>query len=86
MRLFKTHFVLGPVAEHQVDGLQIALEDGTYAGGRVTVQPLPEQVHGHGNLRTFSLRRIEAVVSEAEAQGHIERELLKVTFQQHVPA
>lgn len=66
--------------------MQIALEDGTYAGGRVTVQPLPEQVHGHGNLRTFSLRRIEAVVSEAEAQGHIERELLKVTFQQHVPA
>lgn len=68
----------------QVDDLQIALEDGTYAGGRVTVQPLPEQVHGQGNLRTFSLRRIEAVVSEADAQSHIERELLKVTFRQHL--
>ena len=62
----------------QPHDLQIALEDGAYAGGRVTVQPLPEQVHGQGNLRTFSMRRIEAVMSEADAQSHIERELLKV--------
>ena len=62
----------------QCDCLQIALEDGAYAGGRVTVQPLPEQVHGQGNLRTFSMRRIEAVVSEADAESHMERELLKV--------
>ena len=61
-----------------IDRLQVVLEDGTYPGGRLTVQPLPEQVHGKGTLRTLSLRRIQGIPSEADAQDHIERELLKV--------
>ena len=59
-------------------GPQVVLEDGTYPGGRLTVQPLPAQVYGEGNLRTLSLRRVEAIVSEADAQDHIDQELLKV--------
>ena len=62
------------------------LEDGTYPGGRLTVQPLPEQVYGRGTLRTFALRRIQSVISDADAQDHIERELLKVGLSPILPS
>ena len=51
-----------------------------YANGHVTIQPLPPELHGSQVRRTLPLRRIEAVLKEAEAEEHFSKELLKVTL------
>ena len=51
-----------------------------YANGHVTIQPLPPELHGSQVRRTLPLRRIEAVLEQAEAEEHLSKELLKVTL------
>ena len=51
-----------------------------YANGHVTIQPLPAELHGSQVRRMLPLRRIEAVLEQAEAQEHLGKELLKVTL------
>lgn len=57
---------------------QAVREEGAYANGRVHVQLLPEELYGAGCEKQFSLRRLEAVLSEAEQAEHLQREMLKV--------
>ncbi len=50
-----------------------------YANGRVTVRPLPEEVHGTSAERTLPLRRLEGgPVEQQELDEHLAKELLKV--------
>lgn len=58
--------------------MQATKEEGAYANGRVHVELLPAEVYGGGCEKQFSLRRLEAVLSEAEQQEHMQREMLKV--------
>lgn len=53
-------------------------EEGAYANGHVTIQPLPEAVFGQHSRKTLSLRRIEGKVTEEEQEDHCSKELLKV--------
>ncbi len=57
---------------------QVVHGDGCYSNGRVTVAPLPAEVHGTTARLTWPLRRIEEVVAEAAAEEHCKRELAKV--------
>ncbi|PRW58303.1 Structural maintenance of chromosomes flexible hinge domain-containing 1 [Chlorella sorokiniana] len=57
---------------------QATKEEGAYANGRVHVELLPAEVYGAGCEKQFSLRRLEAVLSEVEQQEHLQREMLKV--------
>jgi hypothetical protein len=52
--------------------------DGCYSNGRVTVTPLPAEVHGAGARLTWPLRRIEEVVAEEAAEEYCRREVAKV--------
>lgn len=52
-------------------------EDGAYANGRVHIELLPAELHGSGCEKQFSLRRIEAVMSEAEQLEYLAKEMLK---------
>ena len=56
----------------------MAKGEGSYANGRVQVEPLPAEVHGPGAVRELSLRRLEAVLSAKEEEEHVARELQKV--------
>jgi hypothetical protein len=58
--------------------LQVLHGEGCYSNGRVTIRPVPEEVHGAGALQTWPLRRIEEVVSGEAAEEHCRRELAKV--------
>lgn len=58
--------------------LQATKEEGAYANGRVHVELLPAEVYGAGCEKQFSLRRLEGVLTEAEQQEHVQREMLKV--------
>lgn len=42
------------------------------------VELLPAEVYGAGCEKQFSLRRLEGVLSDAEQQEHVQREMLKV--------
>lgn len=55
-------------------------EEGVYANGFVTVQPMPVEVHGAQARKTLPLRRIENVLEDTELQEHVGRELQKVLF------
>ena len=59
--------------------LQVVQEAGVYANGQVLVQPVPAAVYGEGAQRTVPLRRLEAVLTEAQMQEHISKELQKVS-------
>ena len=56
---------------------QATRDEGAYANGRVHIELLPAEVYGTGCEKQFSLRRLEAVLSEAEQQEHLQREMLK---------
>lgn len=59
--------------------LQAVRAEGVYANGRVTVRPLPEEVHGTSAERTLPLRRLEGgPVEQQELDEHLAKELLKV--------
>ena len=53
-------------------------EEGAYANGRATLELLPPEVYGPGCEKQFSLRRLEAVLGEAEQAEHLAKEMLKV--------
>lgn len=57
---------------------QAVREEGGYANGRVHVELLPTEVYGAACEKQFSLRRLEVVLTEAEQQEHLAKELLKV--------
>ena len=59
--------------------MQEVEEDGAYANGHVTVQPVPEVVLGNQSCKSFPLRRIEATLNEAEIAEHCAKEMLKVS-------
>jgi hypothetical protein len=52
--------------------------EGCYSHGKVSVTPLPTEMYGDGSRHTWPIRRIEGVVSKAEAAEHAAREMLKV--------
>jgi len=64
---------------------QAVREDGAYANGRVHIALLPEELYGAGCEKQFSLRRLEAVLTEAEQQEHLSKELLKVGWGEGCP-
>ena len=53
-------------------------DEGAYANGRLHVELLPAQLYGAACEKQFSLRRLEAVLTEAEQQEHLQKEMLKV--------
>jgi hypothetical protein len=57
---------------------QVVQCEGCYSGGRVTVTALPQELLGPENLHTWPLRRLDGLVSDAELQEHVARELTKV--------
>ncbi|KAL4443930.1 hypothetical protein ABPG75_011667 [Micractinium tetrahymenae] len=57
---------------------QAVREDGAYANGRVHIELLPAELHGSACEKQFSLRRVDAVLSEAEQQEYLAKEMLKV--------
>lgn len=57
---------------------QVVREEGAYANGRATLELLPPEVYGPGCEKQFSLRRLEAVLGEAEQAEHLAKEMLKV--------
>lgn len=58
--------------------LQVVKEEGAYANGRVTVQPLPAETYGEGAQKTVALRRLEGVLIQEEADDLLAKELEKV--------
>ena len=58
--------------------MQDIQEEGVYANGFVTVQPMPVEVHGPEARKTLPLRRIEKVLEDTELQEHVSKELQKV--------
>lgn len=70
----QSHTLTHSAAPH----LQATKEEGAYANGRVHVELLPAEVYGAGCEKQFSLRRLEGVLTEAEQQEHVQREMLKV--------
>lgn len=58
--------------------LQAVREEGAYANGRLHIELIPAEVYGPSCEKQFSLRRLEAVLSEAEQQDHLQKELLRV--------
>ena len=58
--------------------VQSVREEGSYANGRVHVELLPAEVYGPACEKQFSLRRLGAVLKEAEAEEHLQKEMLKV--------
>lgn len=57
---------------------QAVREEGSYANGRLHVELLPPEVYGPACEKQYSLRRMEAVLSEAEEAEHVQKELLRV--------
>lgn len=68
--------VIGRVLHFTVP--QLAKDEGCYANGRLHVELLPPEVFGPACEKTFSLRRLEAILTEAEAEEHIAGQLKKV--------
>lgn len=60
--------------------LQAVKSEGIYADGVVTLQPLPEEVHGTGAGVDVRLRRLldGIMLSDNEIAEHSAKELLKV--------
>ena len=58
--------------------MQSVREEGSYANGRVHVELLPAEVYGPACEKQFSLRRLGAVLTEAETDEHLQKEMLKV--------
>jgi hypothetical protein len=61
-----------------VQHTQAVREEGSYANGRLHVELLPPEVYGPACEKRYSLRRMEAVLSEAEEAEHVQKELLRV--------
>lgn len=59
---------------------QVVKEEGCYANGRVHVELLPSEVHGLACEKTFSLRRLEAGLAEAEVEEYVRAQLMKVSW------
>lgn len=53
-------------------------EEGVYANGFVTVQPVPLEVHGPHARKILPLRRIEKVLEDDDLEDHVTKELQKV--------
>lgn len=58
--------------------LKVVRGDGEYAGGQVTVRPLPKEVHGTKASRTVHLRRMSAVATQEEIAEWSKKECAKV--------
>eukprot|EP00887_Chlorella_sp_A99_P005757 scaffold1.g5757.t1 len=57
---------------------QAVKEEGCYANGRLHVELLPPELHGAGCEKAFSMRRLEAVLTEAEVEEYVATQLKKV--------
>lgn len=53
-------------------------EEGAYANGRVHIQQLPEEVHGTAAVKTFSMRRLECMLSAKQTEEHCQRETARL--------
>jgi hypothetical protein len=58
--------------------VQAVREEGAYPNGRLHLELLPAQLYGPACEKQYSLRRLEAVLSEEEAQEHLQKELQRV--------
>lgn len=53
-------------------------EEGVYANGFLTVQPMPLEVHGPQARKSLPIRRIEKVLEDNDMEDHVFKELQKV--------
>lgn len=53
-------------------------EEGAYANGRIHVEPLPNEIYGSAATKDYSLRRLDAVLDDKEAEEHCAKELAKL--------
>lgn len=58
--------------------MQDVSEEGVYANGFVTVQPMPVEVYGVDARKTLPLRRIEKVLEDDDLENLVNKELQKV--------
>lgn len=56
----------------------VVRQEGAYASGRVHLQLLPAEVYAENNLHTFSLRRVDCILSEEQVTNYATKELGKL--------
>jgi hypothetical protein len=66
--------------------MQAVRAEGSYSNGRLHIELLPTAVYGPATEKQFSLRRLDAVLSEAEQEEHMQKELLRVRGGLRVPS
>jgi hypothetical protein len=77
VRLTSKPAVVGRVVYFTVP--QAVRNEGAYSNGRVHVEPLPKGIHGsNGPAKPFSLRRLDAVLSEKETEDYCSKEMAKL--------
>lgn len=56
----------------------VVRQEGAYANGRVHLQLLPAEVYNETNLHTFSLRRVDCILTDEQVQSYTAKELGKL--------